>query len=238
MRLALLVFALLTGLIPCALLASAQETDLRLNAQGGAWRVYPAENPEPGLPRVLLIGDSVMIGYRAEVCRLLKGKANVDAWANPNYLASPGLQQKIKEILANGPYDVIHFNIGLHGWPKGRIPEGQYEPLMRAYVQAIQQNAAGARLIWASTTPVTVKGQPEELDPVINATIVERNRLAAKVVRQAGVPIDDLYAVAVSHLALAKGDQFHWTAEGYHLMATSVADSIVAALRVQSHSAQ
>src|SRR5437870_4811383 len=32
---------------------------------------------EPGLPRVLLIGDSISIGYTAPVRALLKGKANV-----------------------------------------------------------------------------------------------------------------------------------------------------------------
>ncbi len=31
----------------------------------------------PGLPRVLLIGDSISIGYTLQVRELLKGKANV-----------------------------------------------------------------------------------------------------------------------------------------------------------------
>lgn len=205
----------------------AQESDPRLNAQRGQWDFYPDEDPQPDLPRVLLIGDSVMNGYRADVCELLKGKANVDVWVNPYHQAFPGLYSLIHKTLANGPYAVIHFNMGLHGWEKGRIPEGQYEPLMRGYLDAIQKDAAGARLVWASTTPVTLKGEPGALDPEINATILEHNRLAAKVVSEAGIPIDDLYSVGVAHLDLAKGDQFHWTAGGYRVMADSVANSIL-----------
>ncbi len=210
--------------------ARPAETDQRLNAQGGTWGVYRARDPRPGLPRVLLIGDSVMNGYRAEVCRLLQGKANVDAWVNPYHQASPELPRAVRESPAGGPYRVIHFNMGLHGWQKGRIPDGQFEPLMRAYVRLIQENAAGAKLIWASSTPVTAKGRPGELDPEINAIIVEQNRLAASVVQQAGIPIDDLYPLAASHLDLAKGDQFHWTEKAYRLMAAAVADSVAAAL--------
>jgi lysophospholipase L1-like esterase len=222
-----LLATLATGLFAAE---KPQESDKRLNAQGGGWQVYLAEDAVPGVPRVLLIGDSVLNGYRVEVCRRLKGKANIDAWVNPYHQNSPGLEQIIREVLANGPYAVIHFNMGLHGWPKGRIPEGQFESLMGVYVSAIRGNAGGAKLLWASSTPVTVKGEPTRLDPEINATIVEHNRLAALVVRAAGIPIDDLYAVGAARLDLAKGDQFHWTAEGYRLMAVSVAESVGAAL--------
>jgi hypothetical protein len=227
MKVILAGLALLICMNPVKANVQAQETDTRLNAQGGQWDFYPAENPQSGLPRVLLIGDSVMNGYRADVYELLRGKANVDVWVNPYNQASPGLSSLVHSALANGPYAVIHFNMGLHGWEKGRIPEGQYEPLMRSYLDAIQKDAAGARLVWASTTPVTLKGEPRALDPEINATILEHNRLAAKVVSEAGIPIDDLYSIGVAHLDLAKGDQFHWTPGGYRLMADSVARSIL-----------
>ena len=223
------------AILVCLSAVSAQESDTRLNAQGGVWRIYPAEAPEPGLPRMLLIGDSVLNGYRAEVCRILKGKANIDAWVNPYHQASAGLHQMIREVLATGPYAVIHFNLGLHGWPKGRIPDGQFESLMRDYVRVIADNARGARLIWASTTPVTVKGQPLQLDPEINAIILEHNRLAALVARDTGIPVDDLYSVAAARLDLAKGDQFHWADQAYRLMAASVAESIAAALAPEKH---
>ena len=57
----------------------------------------------------------------------------------------------------------VHFNMGLHGWQKGRIKDGTFEPLTRAYVEIIRDKLPNAKIIWASSTPVTVKGK---VDPV------------------------------------------------------------------------
>ena len=63
-----------------------------------------------------------------EVIKALDGKAYVDAWVNP-YNQSEHLNTKIlPEVLAKGPYDVIHFNMGLHGWQEGRIKPGTRYP--------------------------------------------------------------------------------------------------------------
>ena len=210
--------------------AAGQEKGKTPSAPKG-WGFQKAEPTDPKLPRVLLIGDSILNGYRRTVTQALAGKANVDVWINPYHQASGGLYEIMKEVLANGPYDVVHFNLGLHGWPKGRIPEGQYEPLMRKYVQVLQDNARGARLIWASITPVTAKGKPGELDASINPTIVEHNALAAKIMQEKHIPINDLYALMAPKLNLAKGDQFHWTSEGSVLQGQAVAESILRELR-------
>ncbi len=99
--------------------------DPRLHSDGGPWKFYRASPEDASLPRVLLIGDSIMNGYRGHVYRLLKGKANVDVWLTPLHLKSEHLHVDLQKVLDQGPYEVIHFNIGLHGWPPGRIPEGQ-----------------------------------------------------------------------------------------------------------------
>ena len=68
---------------------------------------------QPGLPRVLLIGDSISIGYTPIVRENLKGKAEV---VRPNtncQHTAYGLSQ-IKTWLGDGKWDVIHFNFGLH----------------------------------------------------------------------------------------------------------------------------
>ena len=89
----------------------------------------------------------------------------------------------LAEVLEQGPYDVVHFNMGLHGWQEGRIKPGTFRPLTRAYVEVIRNKLPEAKIIWASSTPVTVKGKPTELDPAINPVIVEHNRMAAKVMQ-------------------------------------------------------
>jgi hypothetical protein len=206
--------------------AAVQEPDSRVQADGKGWRLDQARRVDPHRPRVLLIGDSILNGYLKGVTAALEGTAYVDAWVNPYHQASGGLDQKIAEVLAHGPYAVIHFNMGLHGWQPGRIPAGQFEALTRRLVQNLRQAAPQAKLVWASSTPVTTKGQPGLLDSTINPTIVEHNRLAEQVMRELGVPSNDLYGLLAPSLELARGDQFHWTAPAYARLASAVAAAV------------
>jgi hypothetical protein len=210
-------------------LPDAVETDSRLHADGKGWRLDRAKIVDPKRPRVLVIGDSILNGYLKSVIAQLDGKAYVDAWVNP-YNQSEHLNKLLAEVLANGPYDVVHFNMGLHGWQKGRIKEGTFEPLTKAYVQLIHDKLPRAKVIWASSTPVTVKGKPGELFPEINDVIIEHNRLAAKVMKEMNVPVNDFYALLAPRLELARGDQFHWRPEAYKLLADQATASILKAL--------
>jgi len=205
----------------------AEETDKRLHSGGSAWGVQKAEIKDPKLPRILLIGDSILNGYRTTVSKELEGKANVDLWVNPYHQASGGLHEKLKGVLSEGPYALVHFNMGLHGWQKGRIPEGQFEILTHKLVQTIREAAPDAILIWASSTPVTLKGKPQELDPAINPVILKHNALAAKVMQDEKIPINNLYQLVVDKRELAAGDQFHWKKEAYVIMGKAISGLIV-----------
>jgi lysophospholipase L1-like esterase len=220
-----LIFAEAFGQTP-----APKETDPRLHADGPGWRLQKAAITDPSLPRVLLMGDSILNGYLPGVSKALEGKAFVDAWVTPTSQGDKSLSRQIEEVLAQGPYAVVHFNLGLHGWQKGRIPEGQYEPLTHAMVQAFKQRAPKAVLIWASTTPVTKQDHPGELDSEINPIIVEHNAMAATVMKQEGVPIDDLNALMMPHLDLARGDRFHWKPEGTALLVKQVSETLLKAL--------
>ena len=68
---------------------------------------------QPGLPRVLLIGDSISIGYTVPVRELLKGKANVHRIPANGGPTTNGLAN-LKKWLGDSKWDVIHFNWGLH----------------------------------------------------------------------------------------------------------------------------
>ena len=98
-------------------LPAAGEPDAHLQAEGKGWRLDRAEITDTTRPRVLLIGDSILNGYGKQVMSALAGKAYVDAWVNP-YCQSEHLNKLLAEVMANGPYDVVHFNMGLHGWQK------------------------------------------------------------------------------------------------------------------------
>jgi lysophospholipase L1-like esterase len=232
LRLSLLLALLLPVLSATAFSQTtpAQETDPRLHADGPGWRLQKAAITDSSLPRVLLMGDSILNGYLPGVTKALEGKAFVDAWVTPTSQGDKSLPRQIEEVLAQGPYAVIHFNLGLHGWQKGRIPEGQYEPLTHAMVQAFRQRAPKAVLIWASTTPVTKQDHPGELDPEINPIIVEHNAMAATVMKEEGVPTDELNALMMQHLDLARGDRFHWKPEGTALLVKQVSETLLKAL--------
>ena len=223
---------LLPILCSAALVASAAETekDKSLPPVGGAWGVRPAANANPALPDVLLIGDSIANGYLDSVTKALEGKANIDAWITPTSQADKSLPNKIADICAARKYAVIHFNLGLHGWQKGRIPEGQFEPLTHLLVQSLKKSAPQAALIWATITPVSVKGEPEKLNPEIQPTIEEHNAMATKVMKEEGVPINDLDALLRPHLALMAGDMFHWKPEAREMMARAVSEAVAKAL--------
>jgi len=77
---------------------------------------------------------------------------------------------------------------------------------------------------------VTVKNHPGALDPEINPIVVDHNRRSTGIMREQGIPIDDLYAVLVSRLELTRGDQFHWQEPAYALLAEAVAGSVASAL--------
>lgn len=213
-------------------LPQAQETDARLHSDGKGWGLDRAKIIDLKRPRVLLVGDSILNGYRSQVIKALEGKVYVDAWVNP-YCQSEHLNKLLAEVLDQGPYDVVHFNMGLHGWQEGRIKPGTFEPLTKAYVQVIKDKLPKARLIWASSTPVTVKGRPTELNPEIDPIIVEHNRMAAKVMTEMQVPVSDFYSLLVDNRQWARGDQFHWTAPAYELLAQTVASSILRELGME-----
>ncbi len=204
---------------------------LRRQVEGKGWRLDRAQPENTGRPRVLLIGDSILSGYRKDVIKSLDGVAEVDTWVNPHW-QSENTNALLADLLdKNGPYNVVHFNMGLHGWTEGRIKKGTFRPLTRAYVEVLKGKLPSARFIWASSTPVTQKGDTSSFDPKVNPIIVRHNMMAAEVMRDAGIPVSDFYALLAGRRDLAKGDRFHWTSPAYRLLGKTATSSILAALK-------
>ncbi|MGC3972626.1 MAG: SGNH/GDSL hydrolase family protein [Pirellulales bacterium] len=101
---------------------------------------------DPNLPRVLLIGDSISMGYTLPVRELLKGKANVLRVPMNGGPTTRGLES-MKDWLGDGRWDVIHFNWGLHDLKF--MPEGHRQVELEAYTknlrELVKQMKAGAR---------------------------------------------------------------------------------------------
>ena len=73
---------------------------------------YAEIDDTPGLPRVLLIGDSISVGYTLPTRELLDGIANVHRLPENGGPTIRGLE-KLESWLGECEWDVIHFNFGL-----------------------------------------------------------------------------------------------------------------------------
>jgi acyl-CoA thioesterase-1 len=191
----------------------------------------------PGLPRVLLIGDSISIAYTQQVRAELKGAANVH---HPDENCGPtvfGLD-RLDAWLGTGKWAVIYFNFGLHDLKyldaqenyvtpvKGHqvaSPE-QYGKNLRELVKRLQRT--GAKLIFATTTPV-----PAGTNGRVEGSERAFNEVGRQVMQENGVAIDDLHAFALPRLAEIQLPQnVHFTPAGSGVIARRVAATIRVAL--------
>ncbi|MCU0246523.1 MAG: SGNH/GDSL hydrolase family protein [Bryobacter sp.] len=209
---------------------------LTLLAQAAPNPAFAPITDEAGLPRVLLIGDSISIGYTLPVRELLKGQANVHRIPENAAHTNNGVA-KLEKWLGDKPWDLIHFNFGLHDLRimdhgKHQVAIEQYEANLRTIVARLKQT--GARLIWCSTTPV-----PEgKVSPPRNpADVTLYNAAARRVMEAEGIAVDDLYAFALPRLsAIQRPANVHYTDEGSRVLAGEVARVIGETLTRSSRS--
>jgi alpha-L-fucosidase len=192
------------------------------------------------LPRVLLIGDSICGGYQKVVKQQLAGKADVVVIPGNGEYTGTGIK-KLDEWLGDGKWDAIHFNWGLwdmYGWEyakEDRSP-ATYQKRLEALVLRLEKT--GAKLIWATTTPVCPAAETTMLKRFKTelriAPDIERQYLdaAQQVMQKHTIRIDDLHALMAPELSkhAAGPDNVHFTGAGYGILGKQVAVSILAAL--------
>ncbi len=224
--LTILVASAVAGALFTVAEAAQQETTKAPAKQDPA---FASVSDSPALPRVLLIGDSISIGYTVPVRTALAGTANVHRIPVNGGTSANGLAH-IDEWLGDGRWDVIHFNWGLHDlWTtdgKQRIPVAQYEANLGKLVERLKKT--NAKLIWCSTTPVPAD---IAIKTRCNADVIAYNAAAKKVMDENGVPIDDLYAFALPRLKEVQiPANVHFTGKGSTVLAGPVSDAIRNAL--------
>ena len=160
---------------------------------------------DPMLPRVLVIGDSISIGYTLPLRAALDGFANVHRPPENCAHTWKGLES-IDRWLGEGKWDLIHFNWGLHDLkyvdgegklalpPKGKQVStvGEYAANLEKLVQRL--NRTGATLIWRPTTPV-----PEGAQGRVSADLAKYNGAARKVIERHGIEVDDMNSFIRDH---------------------------------------
>ena len=208
----------------------------------GAWSF----TADPKLPNVLLIGDSISIGYTRSVREKLTGKVNVYRPMNgtgPDNCGDTTIGlKKIDGWLGKQKWDVIHFNWGL--WdlcyrnPASKEQGGRdkvggkilstpadYEKNLEQLVTRLE--ATGAKLIWANTTVV-----PEGEAGRFVGDDEKYNAIAGRVMQKHGIATDDLFTLTKGFAGKysTKAGDVHYTAAGYEKLAVQVAATIESSL--------
>ncbi|MCA8995633.1 MAG: SGNH/GDSL hydrolase family protein [Planctomycetaceae bacterium] len=222
--------------ILCSFLAIGLLFASTVEAQTPRRRPNPSLAPiedVPGLPRVLIIGDSISIGYTLPLREELKGKANLHRIPTNGGPTTRGLES-IDNWIGDKPWDVIHFNWGLHDLKymndKGQlvapseghqqVPPDEYKHNLEKLVQRLEKT--GAKLIWRNTTPI-----PEGSQGRVPGDEVKYNEIAAKIMRSHDIPTDDHYSFVKPQIeALMLPANVHFTKEGYAALAKQAAKAI------------
>ena len=176
---------------------------------------------DPSLPRVLLIGDSISMGYTLPVRTLLKGKVNLHRIPTNGGPTTRGVEN-IEQWLGKGKWDMIHFNWGLHDLKyingKHQVSIAEYEANLKKLVKRLKKT--NAKLIWCSTTPVPLNVNP----PRKNEDVLKFNQVAAAIMKNEEVEINDLYSFAKERLTkIQRPDNVHFTSEGSQVLGKEVA---------------
>ena len=195
---------------------------------------------DPNLPMVMILGDSISMGYMGATKKALNKKANVIH--NPgNSGGTTKTLQHIDNWLKMQKWDVIHFNLGLHDLKRVKEagsavnsddPNDPFQADLPTYsknLEAIVQKlkATGAKIIFATTTPFPAGVSPYR-DP---ADVAKYNAAAIAIMKKHNIPVNDLHGLILPKLAeVQKPKNVHFKGSGSTMMGNQVASFIIKAL--------
>lgn len=178
---------------------------------------------------VLIIGDSISIGYTPFVKEALAKKANVvHNYGNARFTGI-GIDS-LDSWLGNTDWDVIHFNFGLHDLCYRTTPTNRdkvngkltttledYESNLRKIVERLKKT--DAKLIFATTTVV-----PEKEPGRFAEDVDKYNAVAVKVMKENSIQINDLHEYSKEiHAKFGNGEtDVHYQKEGYRRLSKPV----------------
>lgn len=188
------------------------------------------------MKKVLLLGDSIRMGYDDYVKELLKEECEVyyDAEDNGRF-SSYTLWQMNQFFKHFGHFDVVHWNNGY--WDMNieapmttaMHPVEEYVHYLHRILDEIRRN--GAVPVFATTTPILSAGQAADISGTgadsinyNNDWVVEYNEAACRVMQEEKVRVNDLYTVCLEDPHYYKcEDLLHLTEEGYRRCAEQIA---------------
>jgi len=169
------------------------------------------------LPRVLMIGDSILGQYRQPALISLQGTAYISSLGTSACVGNPMFDLQLELVLKPYDYEVIHINNGLHGL---NFPLDDYKKGMERVYERLQRT--GAKVIVVMTTP-QARGEDGESDGII-----ERNNVARELAEQYGYETNDLFSLVMEQdnrqdLFM---DSVHYNENGAAILAQQVSGKI------------
>lgn len=191
------------------------------------------------MKKVLLLGDSIRMGYAPYVRELLKGKCEVydDEQDNGRYAAYT-LWQANQMFKKYGKFDVVHWNNGY--WDMNIEPPmtepfhpiDEYVHFLKRIIKEIRKN--GAEIIFATTLPLLEGGMTYDVTGTgaqiayDNDSVLRYNKAAVELMNQENITVNDLYTLMLQDKNYYKcPDKLHLTQEGYQVCAKQTADMIL-----------
>jgi len=193
------------------------------------------------MEKVVLLGDSIRMGYAPFVREGLAGIAEVffpdDNCRFTQYILV-NLEQWVRRAGDPRTVSVVHWNSGhwdvahYYGGPSLNSP-ALYARMLKRICRLLRRFCPQATLIFALTTPMNPSGEAGA-HPRSNAEIERYNEVARVTMEEQGVDVNDLYTPALGR-PVWYTDYCHFTEEGYRALAGKVCEAVRRALagRVQ-----
>ncbi|WP_269523618.1 SGNH/GDSL hydrolase family protein [Coraliomargarita parva] len=184
--------------------------------------VPDSNQTEIRVPRVLLVGDSIVAAYGQKVADVLMDEVSV-AWVGTSrFPADPAYLNEIKLVLEYTRFDAIHFNNGLHGFG---YSEESYAAHLGRIVRELIGHTPGAKWMLCNSTPVRVADQLDQYH-TRNEHVKVRNQSMAELAHELSVPMTDLYSVMKDHPEFYSNDGTHFNEDGQKVQGEVVAKAI------------
>ncbi len=194
-------------------------------------------------PKILIIGDSISMGYTPYVKQILYDNAIVKH--NPGNAQHTGNGfQNINEWLGNEEWDIIQFNWGLwdlcHRQPSEKglgkkdkingVPDysiEEYRSNLDSLVSILKRNT-DARLIFLTTTYVP-KNEPGRFEN----DAIKYNEAAIEIMEKHSITVHDIYDQSKSiHEKYGSGsNDVHYTDKGYEKLGNVISDFLMTEIK-------
>ena len=186
-------------------------------------------------PNILIIGDSISLGYTPYVRKLLEDEVDIFRIPENGRHTGYGIRKLNEWLSIEKNWEVIHFNWGL--WdlkyiePTNNNKKGvqrytviEYKKNLEYLIKELKKTKA--KLIWCNTTPI-----PDNTTSRVKGDELNYNAAALEIMKKNDIVINDLHSFAFQDINnIQIPNNIHFSNSGYEYLSKKVANEIIKAL--------